>query len=81
MSHKRAATISNTARKLHQEACRILHQPRTLTAAATSAGSMKTLAEDPYTAAFMISAFGFLEYYEGRFRIAAQRFKEAEERF
>jgi eukaryotic-like serine/threonine-protein kinase len=37
--------------------------------------------QDPYMAAFLIFGGAFLEYYEGKFRIAAQRFHEAEKRF
>jgi eukaryotic-like serine/threonine-protein kinase len=37
--------------------------------------------QDPYMAAFLIFGGAFLEYYEGKFRVAAQRFHEAEDRF
>jgi serine/threonine protein kinase len=34
--------------------------------------------QDPYMAAFLVFGGAFLEYYEGKFRVAAQRFKDAE---
>jgi eukaryotic-like serine/threonine-protein kinase len=37
--------------------------------------------QDPYMAAFLVFGGAFLEYYEGKFRIATQRFHEAEQRF